>query len=232
MRLPLLILHISGGVLAMFAGTAAMFFRKGSRWHGKAGDVFVVCMLTMATAASILAYKKHQTSNIFGGLLTFYMVTTAWATARRRNGETGILDWAGFLFALPIALLSGFQGVLAATGRVALQAGVPVFMPFFMGTVMLLAAGGDLRMLLRGISGKQRIARHLWRMCFGWFIATGSFFMGQQQVFPESWRGSPLFLIPAVLPLLLLIFWLIRVRFTNAYKRMPVTRGPELVSAQ
>jgi hypothetical protein len=232
MRLPLLILHISGGVLAMCAGTAAMFFRKGSRWHGKAGDVFVVCMLTMASSASILAYMKHQTGNIFGGMLTFYMVTTAWATARRRNGETGILDWAGFLFALPIALLSELQGVLAATGRVVLQGGVPVFMPFFIGSIMLLAALGDLRMLMRGISGKQRIARHLWRMCFGWFIATGSFFMGQQQVFPESWRGSPLFLIPAVLPLLLLIFWLVRVRFTNAYKRMPVTRGPELASAQ
>jgi hypothetical protein len=232
MRLPLLVVHISAGVLAMFAGAAAMSFRKGSRWHAMAGNVFVVSMLTMAIPASILAYMKHQTGNVFGGMLTFYMVATAWATARRRNGETGILDWAGFLFALPIALLSELQGVLAAAGRVVLQAGVPVFMPFFMGTIMLFAAVGDLRMLVRGISGKQRIARHLWRMCFGWFIATGSFFMGQQQVFPASWRGSPFFFIPAVLPLLLLIFWLIRVRFTSVYKRMPVARSPELASAQ
>jgi hypothetical protein len=35
------------------------------------------------------------------------------------------------------------------------------------------------------ISDRQRITRHLWRMCFGLFIATGSFFLGQQAVFPR-----------------------------------------------
>jgi hypothetical protein len=34
-------------------------------------------------------------------------------------------------------------------------------------------------MLLRGgVVGTQRVARHLWRMCFGLFIAAGSFFLG------------------------------------------------------
>ena len=75
-------------------------------------------------------------------------------------------------------------------------------------------------MLVGGISGRQRIARHLWRMCFGWFIATGSFFLGQQQVFPARLRGSPALLVPALLPLALLIFWMIRVRFTSAYKKI------------
>lgn len=60
--------------------------------------------------------------------------------------------------------------------------------------------------------------RHLWRMCFGLFIATGSFFLGQQQVFPAVLRGSPLLIVLAILPLVFLIFWLFRVRFTNAYK--------------
>jgi len=91
--------------------------------------------------------------------------------------------------------------------------------------VILLAGLGDLRVLLRGISGRRRIARHLWRMCFGWFIATGSFFLGQQQVFPAWLRGSPALLVPALLPLALLIFWLVRVRFTNAYKRISMLRG-------
>jgi uncharacterized membrane protein len=86
MRLPLLVFHISAGVLAMFAGAAAMSFRKGSRSHGVAGNVFVASMLVMATFASCLAYMKHQTNNVFGGVLTIYMVATAWATARRRDG--------------------------------------------------------------------------------------------------------------------------------------------------
>ena len=220
MRLPLLIFHVTGGVLAMLAGAAAMSFRKGSRWHSLSGNVFVVSMLCMGFAAIPLAYMKHQTNNVFGGMLTIYMVATAWATARRRDGETGILDWVGFLFAFAIGALSVNTGFQAATGRTQLQNGVPVFMPFFMGSVMLLAALGDLRMLVRGISGKRRIARHLWRMCFGWFMATGSFFLGQQQVFPVWLQGSPVWFVPALLPLVLLIFWMIRVRFTGAYQKM------------
>jgi uncharacterized membrane protein len=218
MRLPLLILHITAGIVGLLSGAVAISFRKGSRRHALAGNVFVISMLCNASAATFLAYMKHQTNNFFGGMLSFYMVSTAWATARRRDGETGILDWIGFLFALSIGVLTLMQGVQRATGRIPVDDGVPAFMGFFMGSVILLAALGDLRMLLRGITGPRRIARHLWRMCFGWFIATGSFFMGQQQVFPVWLRGSPVLMVLAVLPLLLLIFWLVRVRFT-AYRR-------------
>jgi hypothetical protein len=209
----------------MFAGAAAMSFRKGSRSHGVAGNVFVVSMLSMAVAAALLAFMKHQSNNVFGGLLTIYMVATAWATARRRDGETSILDWLGFLFAFTIGVLSVFHGLQKMTGREPVDPGTFAFMQFFMGSVILLAGLGDLRVILRGISGRRRIARHLWRMCFGWFIATGSFFLGQQQVFPLWLRGSPALLVPALLPLGLLIFWLVRVRFTNAYKRILMLRG-------
>jgi hypothetical protein len=224
MRLPLLVLHVSAGVLAMFAGAAAMSFRKGSVWHARAGNVFVGAMLIMASFASCLAYMKHQSNNVFGGILTIYMVATAWATARRRDGVTGILDWVGCVFAFTIGVLSVIHGFQKATGR-APSDGSPAFMDAFMGSVILLAGIGDLRMLMRGISGRRRIARHLWRMCFGWFIATGSFFLGQQQVFPAWLRGSPALLVPALLPLALLIYWMIRVRFTGAYKGMLTPRA-------
>jgi len=100
---------------------------------------------------------------------------------------------------------------------------LPITMAFFMGSVLLLAAAGDVRMLLRGgVLGTQRIVRHLWRMSFGLFIATGSFFLGQAvKVFPFLANQTNLLIIPAVLPLLLLVFWLFRVRFTPAYKSMP-----------
>ena len=69
------------------------------------------------------------------------------------------------------------------------------------------------RMLARGgVSGTQRIARHLGRMCFGLFIATGSFFLGRQQIFPVVFRTTYLLVLLAVLPLMLMIFWLIRNR--------------------
>ena len=220
MRLPLLVFHITAGVLAMVAGAAAISFSKGSRWHARAGNIFVGSMLCMAAAASCLAYMKHQPNNVFGGFLTIYMVATAWATARRRDAETGMADWIGFLFALAVGVLSMFHGFLKMAGKESADPGTYPFMQLFMGSIIMLAAIGDLRVLVRGISGKRRIARHLWRMCFGWFIATGSFFLGQQQVFPAWLRGSPALLVPALLPLALLIFWMIRVRFTSVYKKM------------
>jgi hypothetical protein len=225
MRLPLLVLHVSAGVLAMFSGAIAVSFRKGSVWHARAGNVFVAAMLVMATFGSCLGYMKHQPNNVFGGILTIYMVATGWATARRRDGETGILDWVGFLFAFTIGALGVFHGFQKMTGREPVDPGTFAFMQLFMSSVILLAGLGDLRMLVRGISGRRRIARHLWRMCFGWFIATGSFFLGQQQVFPAWLRGSPALLVPALLPLALLIYWMIRVRFTGAYKGMLTPRA-------
>jgi hypothetical protein len=217
MRSPILIFHITGGVLAMLAGAAAMLFRKGSDRHRVAGDVFVLSMLCMATAGAYLGFMKHQTPNVLGGMVTIYLVATAWAAGRRREEGLGIFGWGGFLFAFSIGILSVLHGAAKISGR-APDNGVPAGMDFFLGSILLFASAGDLRMLLRGITGIERVSRHLWRMCFGWFIATGSFFLGQQQVFPAAIRKTGLLIVPAILPLVLLVFWLVRVRFTNAYR--------------
>jgi uncharacterized membrane protein len=219
---PLLPLHISAGIVGILSGAAAISFRKGSPRHALAGKIFVISMLTMAASAVYLAFMKHQSNNVGGGILTCYLVATAWVTAKRKDGQTSIFDWAALLIPLAAGIggwISGFEALHSQTGA---GDGVPAGMHFFMGSVMLLAAAGDARMLVHGgVFGAQRIVRHLWRMCFGLFIATGSFFLGQgNKVFPSFMRQTNVLLVPAVLPLILLIFWLFRVRFTNAYKRM------------
>jgi hypothetical protein len=194
-----------------------MSFQKGTPRHRVAGNVFFVAMLVMGFSAAYLG-------NVVGGLLACYLVATAWLTARRRDGETSIFDWGAFLFASAVGVLIMVQVVRLVTGAVPPKPGVPVGMIFFLGFVALLAAAGDLRMLVRGVSGTQRIARHLWRMCFSFFIATGSFFLGQQQVFPKAWRGASVWFIPALLPLAAMIYWLIRIAFQTrirAYKSQP-----------
>lgn len=90
---------------------------------------------------------------------------------------------------------------------------MPVPMTFFMGSIALLAGAGDLRILRSGpLLGTRRIARHLWRMCFAPFVASGSFFLGQADEIPEPLRIYPLLTIAAVLPLIALLYWLWRVR--------------------
>ncbi len=87
---------------------------------------------------------------------------------------------------------------------------------FALAGVCLLAGLGDLRtILLSQLTVIQRIGRHLWRMCFAFFIATGSFFLGQQDVMPEAVRGSPFLFILAFAPFAVMAFWLVRIRFNH-----------------
>ena len=69
--------------------------------------------------------------------------------------------------------------------------------------------------------GRPRITGHIWYMCFGLFIATGSFFLGQQQVFLAFLRGSIFLMTLALLPFPLMIYRLFRVRFGKAYRAGP-----------
>jgi len=230
---PLLLLHIFGGTIGLLSGTAAIVFRKGSPRHILTGKTFVASMLTMAVGAVYLAIVKNQPNNLGGGILTFYLIGTAWLTARRGDWTMSRWDWIALLIPLTLGILNWMNGIKVLRAGHSSQNGVPVGMIFFLGTVCLLAAGGDVRMLMRGgVSGAQRIARHLWRMCFGLFIAAGSFFLGPSnrplrllsnvglgKYLPAAFFSTTLYLILTILPLVLLIFWLVRVRFTNAYKR-------------
>src|SRR4029077_9818137 len=160
---PILMVHICAGCLGLLSGTAAMSFRKGSPRHVLVGRVFVASMLTMATIAVYLAITRHQPSNIGPGILTFYLIGTAWLTARRRDGETSRFDWVVLLIPLALGIFTWVNGLKVLRSGASSQDGVPVGMSFFMGSVMLLAAAGDVRMLLRGgVFGAKRIARHLW----------------------------------------------------------------------
>lgn len=230
---PILVLHICGGTVGLLSGTAAMIFRKGSPRHVLAGKIFVTSMLVMAAGAAFLGITRHQPGNVGGGIFTFYLILTAWLTARRADGQTSKLDWAALLIPLALGTLSWMNGIQVVRSGATSQAGVPVGMIFFLGSVQLLAAAGDIRMLIRGgVLGARRIARHLWRMCFGLFTASGSFFLGPSnrplrllsyvgigQHLPRALFSMSVYLVLTILPLVLLIFWLFRVHFSNAYKK-------------
>jgi hypothetical protein len=150
-------------------------------------------MLMLASSGLYLAILKSQGGNIIGSIITFFLIATVWPVGRRSC--TGRLDWA--------ALVVGTGGA-AAVITLGVQSlhtpdrNAPAGMAFFFGVLLLLAATGNIRMLIGGgISRRQRITRHLWHMCFGLFIATGSFFLGQQPVFPAFLRGSVLLMVLA-----------------------------------
>jgi hypothetical protein len=226
---PILAIHVCGGTLGLISGAAALAFRKGSRRHELAGKLFIASMLTMAVGATFLAVQKHESGNIIGGIFTFYLILTAWWTARKPDGGPSKFGWVVLLIPLAVGVLNWLSGIQKISNPGPPNDGVPAGMNLFLGSIMLLAAAGDVRMLVRGgVTGTTRIARHLWRMCFGLFIATGSFFLGpanrplrflrsvglRQQFFKAVLRQEVLLFL-AVLPLLFLIFWLVRVQVSK-----------------
>ena len=188
-----------------------MIFRKGSRGHRRAGTVFSVSMFALTLSGMTLALLKDQTANFLGGGITFYLVATAWLTGRRRDGQKGVLEWIALLAALGLGAVLLTYAIQTGTDD-----GVPAAAFGIFGSVLLLSVLRDIRFLFRsGVSGPQRIARHLWRMCVALLIATFSFFPGQVKLFSASVRAIKVLYIPHFLIIALLIFWLFRVLRTR-----------------
>jgi hypothetical protein len=110
-------------------------------------------------------------------------------------------------------------GIEAAISPAHLKYDFPAGPYFFIGSVALVATAGDIRMFLRrGTSGGQRIARHLWRMSFALFIASSSLFLARQRLFPMIMRKTGMLVLLSFLPLILMIYWLLRTRFAKSFR--------------
>jgi len=216
----LLAAHITSGSLAIISGFIAIFAVKGAKLHRRTGKIFVYSMIGLGITGAVIAAIRSQPANIIGGSLAVYMVGTGVLTLRRRDQSSVWIDVAAMVLALGIAYFSltiGLRVLHSPSGRIN---GVPAAPLLVFAGVTLLAALGDLRVIvLRGLQGRQRLVRHLWRMSFALFIASGSFFLGQAKVIPKPIRIWPILITLAVLPLVMLIYWFVRVAFTKWYRR-------------
>ena len=132
-----------------------------------------------------------------------------------------------------VALAAGFVAVAAPKGATWHRKSGMVFV-YGMLTMAILAVlmsairGGELLgnippglfaiyLVVRGTKavrgpGPPRLRRHVRCMCGAFFIATGSFFLGQADELPQAVRLTPLLMVPAVLPLAVIVSWLWRLR--------------------
>lgn len=202
-------IHVAAGGLALVLGAVALLAKKGGTIHRRSGLLFVCAMLVMGISAAILG-------NAGGGLMTVYFVGTALTTVRPVSAWTRTFNVAALMVVVGLAILTIVGGVKAFNSPGGFLNGVPFAMHFFLATVMLLAAAGDMRIMRFGVPrGGPRLARHLWRMCFALFIAAGSFFSIRERVakiLPEPFTTAPMRALPILLLFGAMFYWLRRVR--------------------
>ena len=212
-------IHITSGIVAVVTGTLAVAARKGSNLHASVGSWFFAAMLVLGVTASVLEpFRTPKPGSPLVGIFVCYFVLTSWVTARRRDGTTGRFELVAGLVALAFAAATVWGGATQDSTPVG---GGPVFV---MAGLCLLAGSLDIKAFLRGkLTAGQRIARHLWRMCFAFFIATGSFFIGQQDVMPAVVQGSPVLFALGLAPIVVMIWWLVRLRASKPLGRVMET---------
>jgi uncharacterized membrane protein len=217
---PLLV-HVAAGLVAIVLGYVALYAAKGARLHRRGGTLFVYAMLVMGLVGAAIAAYEGKPGSVNGGLIAAYMVTTALLTVRPPNATTRRLSIAAMLVVLAASATNIALGIDSAMHGARVRNGVPVPAYIIIGAIALASGLSDARLLRAGPPrGRARIVRHLWRMCFALFVATGSFFLGQAKVIPKPLRIQPLLLTLALLPLASMLYWLVRVRFRGWQRRM------------
>jgi len=215
----LILLHVCSAIIGIIAGYVSMVLRKGSSMHRIAGNIFTVSMLCMGGSGAYMAVVvKPNGGNLLRGLMMVYLVSTGWMAGRRRQVAAGgtpaatAFDFAAFVLALGIAAAYLNWGIAAklSSGR---HDGYPATLFLVFGTITLLFAASDARMMLRGgVTGASRLGRHLWRMSFTLLFATLSAYPGNRVRLFSGVPQSGLLYLPHILLIVSTVYWLIRIR--------------------
>lgn len=215
--------HFTAGLVSIVAGAIALAATKGRRLHRRSGSIFTWAMIGLGISAAGIGAYEEQPGQVVAGFLAAYLVFSAMTTVKPFPGIGRRADLVLLVLVLAVAATMIHRGLTEWLDPTVVVVGRPrAAPPLIGGAVFMLAALGDLRALRAGgLRGAQRLARHLWRMCFGLFVATGSFFIGQMKFIPEPVRVVPLLLVLGFAPLPFLFYWLWRVRVRG----LPVRPG-------
>ena len=212
--------HIGGAFVGLVSGAAALLVRKGRRPHRLLGDLFSVAMLTMSGVGALVApfLPEGQAANTMMGAFTFYLVATGWMAARRKPGDVGRFEFGAAAFAGLLAAGGVAYAWINASGAHPLPFPEGPVIDTFAVVVFLAAVLDILVIRAGGMGGAARVTRHLWRMTLALLIAAISF-AGQPKAIPPFLRHSPLVLLPALVVLVSLIYWLVRVRLAPSFRQ-------------
>lgn len=215
----ILIFHIATATIGLFAGAIALFAKKGTTLHTNSGKVFTAGMVMIGTAGTTLAYMVNRPETLIIGIIIIYLVGSATAAIKRKENETGLFEISALTLAVSTAIAAGYFGSAASNGEIQLTGRTPAGFYYFQAAFLVFCSALDIRVIIRGgVSGAQRIARHVWRMCLALLIAVTAIFLGNTHIFSDVIRNTNILFAPSIIVIVLMIYWMLRVSFTDLYK--------------
>jgi len=152
------VVHAVTGTVALAMFWTAAFARKGSAFHRRVGQAYLLAMAGIVLTGALLAVGKWlQDQPVAASFLSYLLLITAaavWSAWRAVRDRTDVVRYTG-----PVFVALGVLSLLAGAGIfwLGLRVGSPLLMGF--STVGLAAGGG---MLKKRVQRAQLAQRPLW----------------------------------------------------------------------
>lgn len=200
----LLIIHISGGSLALLSAVGAIstkIFDIGHVWHVRSGRLFFIGMTLVFLTTVPMTFLKPNLFLFLIGIFSFYLAWSGWRKAVNRGGAPQKQDFAGVIIMGATGLVMlGWGGWLLNLGD-----GNGVTLMVFGGIGGLLSFK-ELKQFRNGpLKGKARIRAHLVSMMAATIAAVTAFLVVNIETEPVwiAWLLPTIIITP-------LIIWLSR----------------------
>ncbi|MEO0952688.1 MAG: hypothetical protein AAFY44_15400 [Pseudomonadota bacterium] len=162
--------HTPAGALAWITAIVAMCAYKGSPLHRKAGSGFTASMMVMLVSGVVAAYLKDSIDDMMLGAIVLYTLFTAWLAVHHKENETSALEGIALLWVV------GFAMTAFSISMSLIESDTPPITYLIWGGFAMLCALGDILNLgPHGLSGTQRLIRHVWRIGFSFVWAALAF---------------------------------------------------------
>ncbi len=217
LRELLLFVHIAAGSLALcgaFVATFTKMLNLAHKWHIYSGRVFFGGMVTIFLTAVPICFITRNIFLLLVAIFSVYLALSGWSFAKNRRGTPQRMDWVrsfGMLFASIV--MASYGAYLLSTNN----SNGGIIMLVFAGIGAALSIN-DLKTLhAGGLTGKERIARHLTMMLAG-SIATITAFVVVNFTFKPA---LVLWLAPTLVITPLIVVWNIKISKGATPKGMP-----------
>jgi len=204
----LTILHVALGTIALVAGTAVLFVKKGDKTHRKLGNIFSYSMQLAGFTALILAIIHPNIFLFIVGIFSIYLVGTGNRHIYLKlkgdvKAKPHWLDWSLTILMLVSGIIFiGYGGYLIAKG-----ASFAIVLLLF-GLIGLSGVRQDFK-YYRGLEKDRMywLRIHIARMTGGYIAGSTAFLVNNIKHLPAL-HGFIYWLFPTLLIVPLMIKWL------------------------